>query len=143
MKKQEKSENMKTGLIVAGSIIAIIVVGLIYWASTLECTGPASRDLRRETDLEQLQEALDMYKRDNRDYPSQLTELDTYMNRVPKDPTTDQSYKYKAVNNKSGYCIGTCLTDDIHDPDNNNNQCVNKLNLSCEEEPYAVGGGKI
>lgn len=79
-------------------------------------TIPKSRDSRRESDIRQINIAMDMYYDDNGKYVQSETlpnNIGDYLNPVPKDPTDIPcSYQWISnMNNPQKYCVWTCLPD--------------------------------
>jgi hypothetical protein len=100
------------------------------------------RDLKRTTDLPQIQSELSLYKNKYGNYPKNLTELKEYSSLMIdiNDPKTNEKYTYTTTSYDVKYCVGTCLeTDDA--PLENSSQCIKRLSLSCENgTPYAISG---
>lgn len=72
-----------------------------------------ARDGQRQSDLQQIRNALDMYYNDNDSYPSNLTfgsqwngsGSTVYMKEVPQDPDSSPSYQYHAANSGSQWAV--------------------------------------
>ena len=89
----------------AGILTVVTVVG--YLAHGQNITTPqstfassyskaVSRDKERYTQLATLSEALDAYKKETKEYPASLTALaPTYLQEIPKDPSTGQPFGYQ------------------------------------------------
>lgn len=119
-------------LLVVISIIAILsTIGLLTYSSVLE----QGRDSKRQADLRLIQSALEQYHADQKFYPKPFTSfrdcedglngylhmiLDTecplkdptgtktYLNKVPKDPISANSYyKYTSFNPRQSICINS------------------------------------
>ncbi|MBP9827363.1 hypothetical protein KBC99_02695, partial [Candidatus Saccharibacteria bacterium] len=65
-------------------------------------TAAQIRDVNRKSDLREVRSALEGYYNDNAKYPTALTVLTEgstpYIKELPKDPSTNASYTYKAEN---------------------------------------------
>lgn len=114
-------------LLVAATILAVLsVVGVVSYTNI----NKRSRDSKRQSDLEQMRSALEMYRADLSEYPAVNTGgfdttanlsgslVSTYMPSIPTDPKTGpgQIYQYRATNetpvgsgNYYGYCLCTKL----------------------------------
>lgn len=95
-------------LLVVISIIAVLVsLSLVSFSETRK----SARDSKRKADLEQIRSALEIYRNDVREYPSNLpfgapltSGSEVYMEMVPKDPLTSQSYCYLRISSNE-YCL--------------------------------------
>lgn len=108
-------------ILVAATIIAILVtVGVVSYSTTTR----NARDGKRKSDLEQIRQAMEMYRTDNGKYPSNcstytdvsscLTALvSTYIPSLPVDPKATpymvQLTNPDASSNYYGYCISANL----------------------------------
>lgn len=148
----EQTRAQKEGtswLKIVGIIIAVIVGIFIILAvlssvvlSSLMGAREASRDARRQTDLNQLQTSVELYENENDKYPESLSALENSnaMTRVPDDPQTDEQYKYTVTDDEARYCLGACMEEEGL-PNDNSQQCIEQLSLSCEGgTPYAIEG---
>lgn len=99
----------------------LVVVSLIGILSTLVLANLNSareraRDATRKSDLRNIQTALRLYYNDNSEYPATLnswglpwTDGDvTYMNILPEDPLSAQTYTYTYVDDDN-YILKACL----------------------------------
>jgi prepilin-type N-terminal cleavage/methylation domain-containing protein len=104
-------------LMVSISIVAIIAssVGIISIQGNLK----KARDNRRETDVETLRSALEIYRSDNNGkYPTTaaysagtvLTPNYLETGKVPKDPTDSTAYVYTAFSSAGGVCDNTATS---------------------------------
>lgn len=109
-------------LLVSISIIGILVtIGL----SAYSTINKRSRDTKRKSDVEQVRSALEMYRSENKYYPTggcaaqscvavDLTtlavDLADYMPSLPTDPNAAQSYWYRATDLVNGAYYGYCLS---------------------------------
>lgn len=84
-------------------LIVITIIGILAVALVPRITGgqDKARDAKRKADLQQLATAIELYADDNGgSYPSvssdtcieDLSEITSYMNSVPQDPSYDSSY---------------------------------------------------
>jgi len=78
----------------------LISVSIILLLSSMavisyQASNKKARDNRRNSDLEQIRAALEMYRSDEDLYPEALSTLVTdYMNEVPSDPKAGAGYVY-------------------------------------------------
>lgn len=88
-------------ILVTISIIALLtMVGL----TNFKVANQKARDGRRQGDLEQIKAALELYRTDEGEYPGSVTPGATiesatgtiYMNEVPDDPLSTQTYYYSS-----------------------------------------------
>jgi len=115
-------------LMVSVGILAILSAGVL----ALIGQGPRqySRDVRRQTDLEQIRSAIELYRSDNTSYPPcspaatgcQINTTNvpaltsSYILAIPTDPygTAGRMYMYRPFDSASGTCSGTtadpCVT---------------------------------
>lgn len=76
--------------------------------STLQDT---INDTKRTADLRTIQSALEMYRAENENYPSLLSDLDRYISPLPRDPVTFKPYKYFSSHNRNTYVLKAKLND--------------------------------
>lgn len=107
-------------ILVAATILAVLAaIGFVSYASVNQ----RGRDSKRKSDVEQIRQALEMYRSDNGYYPGtgagswtdasglSSTLVSTYLPAVPSDPkSTDQVYRYKATDASGGNYYGYCLS---------------------------------
>jgi GAF domain-containing protein len=68
-------------------------------------------DSRRRADLAIIRAALEAYRADNLSYPADLLVLeDQYLEEVPRDPATGESYFYRRIDLES-YALSAVLSD--------------------------------
>ncbi len=97
-------------------VIAIIAILLAVGTTSYLTASKQSRDSRRKTDLEQIRQALEMYRSENGTYPSQgagntpsgLTP--TYITTIPSDPK-EGTYYYSVGTPATTYAL--CATLEI------------------------------
>lgn len=119
-------------LLVTISIISILtIIGFVSYQIILK----NSRDVKRQSDLKQIQSALEQYRADQFYYPDSLhspltfgssltncignptpscTVTKTYLNTLPTDPTGNPQYNYVPMpsacdNSTSSKCTSYCL----------------------------------
>lgn len=103
-------------MLITLSIIAVIIaVGFSVFGNVMR----NNRDQRRELDLQTIAKALELYRQDQRGYPSvtdfvvesatnlQSANNRTYLDSVPRDPDSTRNYKYAAFNEDASSCSGT------------------------------------
>ena len=114
----------------------LVVVAIIGLLASVVITGLGSarqkaRDVRRISDIRQIQNALETHYSDNVSYPADLSGLS-----VPEDPLSGV-YEYFALSSGSQmYFLGTCLENDrpqgIVSTFNNNALAPSNAGLSCD-----------
>lgn len=107
-------------LLVTITIIGILAtIGLITYSAFLK----AGRDTQRQSDLRQIQSALEEYHADQKYYPVQSEVTfgsslsfgsKTYLTKLPNDPIKNPDYSYipspsGCTNSGSSQCISYCL----------------------------------
>jgi prepilin-type N-terminal cleavage/methylation domain-containing protein len=89
-------------------VIAIIAILSGVVMAALSPAREKSRDARRQTDIKQIQLALEVYFQANNQFPTNIYTLGVlapnYIQKVPVDPSTGAQYSY-------GYNNGTSPTD--------------------------------
>ena len=103
MKRNEKGFTLVELIVVMTIIVIITSVGMVSYATA----GSKARDSRRMADLERIRSALEMYRADNKIYPSDETTLGSeYLKSWPKDPKPN-NYKYVYnTSNPYSYTLG-------------------------------------
>lgn len=101
-------------ILVAVSIIALLTV---LGVTNFMVANKKARDGKRQGDLEQIKAALEIYRADQRDYPTTAewpgaggtlsSGTSTYMQNIPDDPTTSRDYYY--ASNGSTYVLCASL----------------------------------
>ncbi len=116
-------------LVVISIIAALVTISAVSYTTVNKRT----RDLKRKNDLEQIRNALQMYRSENNFFPTAgsgdytdagnlSTDLvSTYLPTIPSDPKSAQTYRYKADGLSNGsyysYCLSAQLeTEDPSDP---------------------------
>lgn len=136
MNKQQsgnKKQKIRAGftlieLILVAAIFGIFVSAIVVVVNPREQILKAN-DAKRKSDLAQIQRALESYYQDNGRYPvssankiftTQLISWGTpwqpYMNVLPKDPTTTDSYVYYALPDGQSYILYATLERGGKDP---------------------------
>ncbi|HNX11112.1 MAG TPA: FISUMP domain-containing protein [bacterium] len=109
-------------------IIVVFIIGLIAGAITIsyQAVRANARDTKRISDVTQIQNALELYHRDEGQYPAALvsgqplvgsTSSTTYLAAVPTPPNvldgtctaSNNTYSYSPVNNGEKYTLNFCL----------------------------------
>jgi prepilin-type N-terminal cleavage/methylation domain-containing protein len=104
-------------------VIAIIGIFTAILFGSISSSKAKGRDVRRITDMKQIQIALALYLDNKREYPVGLSTLtdDKYMSEIPVDPQTGAAYEYQSSAPYRHYCIGVTLEGDIP---NDNASCL-------------------
>jgi len=93
-------------------LIVISIIGIMSSVviSSTTVSRIKARDVRRITDLKEIELALALYYDVNRSYPASLNDLvsDKYLPVIPSDPTPSKSYEY-AKTSATHYCVGAEL----------------------------------
>ena len=113
----------KKRLIVSLTFLALmgILIGLIGFAEQSvgsRCRQFKARDARRESDIRQINIAMDMYYKENGQYVQSIilpNKIGDYLELLPKDPGNGPCSSYQwisNVNNPQKYCIYACLEEE-------------------------------
>ncbi len=115
MTKQKKAFTL-IELLVVVSLIGILATLVL---ANLNSARERARDAQRKSDLRNIQTALRLYYNDKAGYPltgglpawGSIWTVSgiTYMNILPKDPLSTQSYTYTGVTGGEDYTLSTCL----------------------------------
>jgi prepilin-type N-terminal cleavage/methylation domain-containing protein len=104
-------------LLVVISIVAFLLVMVAFVSQTQMTKG---RDSRRKSDMDRLKVAFEDYYNDNNCYPAATVlddcnsdALQPYLDRVPCDPRTQESYSYQPLPNA---CRGYRLLTELENP---------------------------
>jgi len=114
------------GVFIGFIILANIIFPIVFGSISLNKMGSKSRDARRVSEIKMLQQSLELYYDDVKQYPEKITyggSLDyngvTYMPTVPQNPTpndgkcpNDFEYQYKLTSNGQSYELTYCLGTD-------------------------------
>jgi general secretion pathway protein G len=103
-------------------LVVISIIGILATLVTanLNAARSRARDTERKSDLKNIQTALRLYYNDNGGYPpsnyfdslwgaKMYNGQTVYMNVVPKDPLSNQTYIYSLGNNTDFYTLSACL----------------------------------
>ncbi|MFA6407636.1 MAG: type II secretion system protein [Candidatus Paceibacterota bacterium] len=107
---QQKQDNQQ-GFTLIEMLVVVAIVGLLS-STLLVGLGDArrkARDARRIADLRQVQNGLENYYSEERQYPK-ADDLYTIIQGLPTDPQSGQYAYYKITNDT--YIVGTCLEGD-------------------------------
>ena len=116
MRKQQKGyalirRGTEKGFTLIELLVVIAIIGILATIVmvSLNTARSKARDVRRVSDIRQMQLALQMYYDANGSYPSVLTGLKpTYISAVPFDPNGTASYQYAICSSGTqGYHLGT------------------------------------
>ena len=97
---------MKRGFTLIEILVTISIIGLLTMVgiTNFRVANQKARDGRRQGDLEQIKAALELYRTDEGEYPGSIAPGETiesltgtvYMNEVPDDPLSTQTYYYSS-----------------------------------------------
>jgi type II secretion system protein G len=128
---------MKKGFTLIELLVVIAIIGILSSVVLASLNGARtkSRDARRQSDMKQMQLALELYFDDNTSYPVLATAGDmptgqletTYMPSLPVDPSDGSAYQYQSADG-SEYCLGIDVEGDV--PDNNDSACATALSTN-------------
>ncbi len=123
-------KNQKKGFTLIELLVVIAIIGLLATLSVVALNNARerARDVRRVSDIKQIQTALELYYNANNSYPGQAAEgnvsgiagdLTPYMNPIPSNPSPDDCstvtdwggvYLYQAAaTDASNYSLKYCL----------------------------------
>jgi len=110
--KSEKGFTLIELLVVIFIIGILTAIILPNFVSSRE----RARDARRKSDLSEIRSALRLYYNDNQSYPDAFTFANpfvegdtTYMQYVPDDPLSDQSYNYCVNGDNDAFVVCASL----------------------------------
>ena len=139
-----KIENFYTGFTLIELLIVLSIMGVLATLGFQSFTASQkkARDAQRKSDLNQIQEALELYKMDQKpswEYPADsdwIADLEDggYMKEVPADPLPDSwswpAYSYNRSSDDLEYDLYACLENE-NDPD------LDPENLCSEEKGFS------
>jgi type II secretion system protein G len=122
---------MKKSFTLLELMIAIVILGVLsaLISGNFFTSLKKSKDARRKADLEQIQQALEMYYEDKRAYPTQAADSGfpfgdkfcetptcssnekIYMQKVPNDPVSSYSYQYQS--DGTYYRLFSCIENNL------------------------------
>lgn len=118
MKRSNQGFTLLEILVAIAIILVVTAVGVVSYTAI----NKKARDSKRTSDMQQIRQALEMYRSDNGFYPSVNVSgfdttanlgatLATYMTAVPVDPkdSETQRYLFTATNALNGNYYGYCL----------------------------------
>lgn len=118
MKRSNQGFTLLEILVAIAIILVVTAVGVVSYTTI----NKKARDSRRTSDMQQIRQALEMYRSDNGFYPPVNTSgfdttanlaasLTTYMSAVPVDPkhSVTQQYLFSATDVLNGQYYGYCL----------------------------------
>lgn len=112
---------VKKGFTLIELLVVISLIGILSTLvlANLNSARERSRDAQRKSDLRNIQTALRLYYNDVGGYPTnaqlpawgeEFSRTGTvYMNTLPKDPLSSQSYRYTYYIDGDNYTLDSCL----------------------------------
>ena len=125
---------IKKGFTLIEMLVVVSLIGVLTTlvAANLNSARERARDTQRKSDLRNIETGLRLYYQDYQAFPGNGSggEISgcgadgisvcswggnwsdsntTYMNKMPKDPLPDQSYKYTASSDNESYTLDSCL----------------------------------
>lgn len=106
--------------------LLIVMAASLYFIFDPLGTQATARDTKRQTDITQLQNALNAYYEAKHQYPSSLNQLvPDFLVTVPKDPRTGASYSYHTIGSGINYSL--CVSFELQQQ-----QCLSAIPSSSE-----------
>lgn len=127
-------QKIQKGFTLIEMLVVVSLIGVLTTlvAANLNSARERARDTQRKSDLRNIETALRLYYQDYQGFPGagsggQISgcgasgtsicswgsawsdSLNTYMNKLPKDPLPDQSYKYAVSSDRESYTLDACL----------------------------------
>lgn len=128
LKKTQKGFTLIEILVVSTIIVVLMAIGAVSYTKTNQ----SSRNSRRQSDLEQVRQALEMYRSENGFYPNvaagNITNLNTalvtggYMSSLPTDPKSGTYYRYVPLGSAPYTRYALCATQE--DSTNTTTNCT-------------------
>lgn len=121
IKKTTKQFIPQRGFTLIELLVVIVIVGILSSLGIVNYLDARlrARDAQRKANLAQLQSALEFYRQDQAAYPAALpacgsplkdpTNVTTYIQKVPCDPTNSSPHMYHYAVDGSTYTLLTCL----------------------------------
>lgn len=118
-------------LVAIAIMLVITAIGVVSYGTV----NRRARDTRRVSDMEQIRQALEMYRSDNGFYPAvntggfgtvgNLSTLVTggYIPALPQDPQSGNTYQYRALNPSGGNYYGYCVCANLENAPANPGTC--------------------
>lgn len=111
-------------LMIACVVFLFVLAGALYFIFDPLGMGSNARDVQRQADQTEIQNALTEYYQKNHDYPNALTTIaPAFIPSIPDDPQTGAAYYYKVMDNNSNYDL--CVTFEMQPK-----KCVNAISSS-------------
>jgi len=130
-------------------VVAIISTLSALFLPNFMAARERARDSQRKSDLKQIQKAIEMYRQDNRLFPTAAASSTfagvgncgvafgagstTYMNKVPCDPVGPTPYYYLPDNGTMTYTLCTCIENKA-DADASTGNC--SATVTCAQSKY-------
>lgn len=122
---------MKKGFSLMELLVVISIIAALVTISAVSYTtvNKRTRDAKRKSDVEQLRNALQMYRSENNSFPSigggnftnasnlSTALVSTYIAVIPADPKTAQTYRYAATGFTNGVYYSYCLSAQLESED--------------------------
>ena len=112
-----KNIKFKSGFTLIELLVVIAIIGILaaFILASMSESRAQARDAERLNDLKQMQTALELYYNRNKEYPADLDDIGTYIDSVPTDPRTGDSYTYQIENSGRNYAIQASSDDETID----------------------------
>jgi len=97
-------KKLSAGFTLIEILVAMTIVAVLTSLSLVSLQGSrkVARDGKRKADLEQIRSALEIYRSEVKAYPPSLENLvGVYMDEVPGDPVSGNSYVYNPISANS------------------------------------------
>jgi len=98
IKKQLDFTTIKSGFTLLEILVTISIIVLILSLGVVSYNQVfiTSRDSTRKSDIQIISNALEQYKSNTGNYPSNIENISKYLNPIPQDPKTKKDYIYNA-----------------------------------------------
>ncbi|MEK6952486.1 MAG: prepilin-type N-terminal cleavage/methylation domain-containing protein [Nanoarchaeota archaeon] len=133
IKKQSGLTPNKSGFTLLEILVTVSIITLILTLGIVSYNQVfiTSRDSTRKSDLQIISNTLEQYNSNKGSYPNKTANLSAYLNPVPKDPKTKESYIYIAS-------PSACLTSIDNPPVPPCTSYVLKTTLEKNSETYTI-----